>query len=57
VPWLTIEAALGETEKLLKEDSKNRELLSEVGDWLRTLTPLQKQADHSRLGEIDGLGL
>jgi exodeoxyribonuclease I len=57
VPWLTIAAALGETEKLCKEDSKNRELLSEVGDWLRTLIPLQIHTDHGELGEIDGLGL
>jgi hypothetical protein len=41
VPWLTIAAALGETEKLLKDDSKNVELLSEVSDWLRALIPLQ----------------
>jgi hypothetical protein len=43
VPWLTIEAALAETEKLLKEDSKNIELLSEVSDWLRALALLQKE--------------
>jgi exodeoxyribonuclease I len=44
VPWLTIAAALDETKKLLKEDSKNVELLCEVGDWLRGLTPLQKES-------------
>jgi exonuclease I len=41
VPWLTIAAALDEIEKLLKDDSRNVELFSEVSDWLRALTSLQ----------------
>src|SRR6478672_7504533 len=44
VPWLTIEAALDEVEKLLEDDTKNVEFLSEVGDWLRALTPLQPRS-------------
>jgi hypothetical protein len=37
VPWLTIAGALDETDKLLKEDSENREFFNEFGEWLRTL--------------------
>jgi hypothetical protein len=50
VPWLSVAGALGEVEKLLKEDPENQELFSEFGEWLRTLIPLQmQQADYTRI--------
>lgn len=44
VPWLTTGAALAEAENLLKVDSRNVELLSEIRDWLRASTSLQEDS-------------